>query len=37
MTEIDPERQEYWQCTIGPIKRGDLGWGADKNIKKWNY
>ena len=29
MIELDPERQEYWQCTIGPIKRGDLGWGAD--------
>ena len=34
MTEIDPERPEYWQCTIGPIKRGDLGWGADFPLRK---
>jgi hypothetical protein len=34
MEEIDPERQEYWQCTIGPIKRGDLGWGADFPLRQ---
>lgn len=34
MTELDPERQEYWQCTIGPIKRGDLGWGSDFPLRQ---
>ena len=26
---IDPERIEWWQCTIGPIKRKEIGWGGD--------
>lgn len=34
MTELDPERQEYWKCTIGPIKRGDLGWGSDFPLRQ---
>lgn len=34
MTEIDPERQEYWQCTIGPLKKKDLGWGADWPLRQ---
>ena len=32
--EIDPKRQEYWQCTIGPIKRGYIGWGADFPLRQ---
>lgn len=34
MREIDLERPEYWQCTIGPVKRGDLGWGADWPLRQ---
>jgi len=26
---IDPEREEYWRCTIGPVKRGKIQFGGD--------
>jgi len=31
---IDPERIEYWRCTIGPIKRKEIGWGADFPLRQ---
>ena len=34
MKEIDPERQEYWKCTIGPVRRKDLGFGADFPLRQ---
>ena len=34
MENIDPERIEYWECTIGPIKRKQLGWGADFPLRR---
>jgi hypothetical protein len=31
---IDPERIEWWQCTIGPIKRKEIGWGGDFPLRQ---
>lgn len=32
--KIDPERIEYWKCIIGPIKRKEIGWGADFPLRQ---
>jgi hypothetical protein len=32
--EIDPERIEWWTCTIGPVKRKQIGWGADFPLRQ---
>ena len=32
--KIDPERLEYWSCTIGPVKRKEIGWGADFPLRQ---
>jgi hypothetical protein len=31
---IDLERVEYWTCTIGPIERKKIGWGADFPLRQ---
>jgi hypothetical protein len=31
---IDPERIEWWTCTIGPVKRKQIGWGADFPLRQ---
>ena len=26
---VNPENFEYWTCTIGPVKKGEIQWGGD--------
>jgi hypothetical protein len=26
---MEKNKNEYWMCIIGPVKRNELGWGAD--------
>jgi hypothetical protein len=30
---IDPERIEYWTCTIGPVQRKEIAYGGDGPLR----
>ena len=30
---IDPERYEYWTCTIGPVQRKQISFGGDGPLR----
>ena len=30
---IDPERYEYWTCTIGPVQRKEIAFGGDGPLR----
>lgn len=30
---IDPERYEYWTCTIGPVQRNEISFGGDGPLR----
>jgi hypothetical protein len=30
---IDPERYEYWTCTIGPVQRKEIVFGGDGPLR----
>ena len=30
---IDPERYEYWTCTIGPVQRKAIAYGGDGPLR----
>ena len=30
---IDPERYEYWTCTIGPVQRKSIAYGGDGPLR----